>query len=312
MHAQPIPVICDCDPGHDDAISLMLACRSPELDVLAVTTSAGNQTQAKTLDNALRILTLLGRHDIPVARGAEKPLQGELIIADNVHGESGLDGPELPTAAFKPVQLTAVELMATKIRQASQPVILNPTGPLTNIAQLLQQHPDLTSRIKQIVMMGGAADAGNWTPAAEFNIYVDPEAAAIVFDSGIPIVMCGLDVTHKAYLTGSDIADIRALNTPVATCAADLLDFFARYHEDPKWQLKGAPLHDPCTVAWILRPELFTTQTCRVDVETQSALTRGMTVVDRYHLSSKPANAAVVWDVDRLGFKQLLLDRLGK
>lgn len=186
-----LPVILDCDPGHDDAIALILALASPELKVLAVTTSAGNQTPDKTLNNALRILTLLGRDDIPVAAGAPKPLARELIIADNVHGESGLDGPKLPDPAFAPQAMTGLELMAKCLRESPEPVTLVPTGPLTNIALLLAAHPELKGKIARIVLMGGTAGAGNWTPAAEFNIYVDPEAADMVFKSGIPITMCG-------------------------------------------------------------------------------------------------------------------------
>ncbi|MGS0724227.1 nucleoside hydrolase, partial [Shewanella sp. 30m-9] len=219
------PVILDCDPGHDDAISLILALSSAKLDVLAVTTSAGNQTPDKTLKNALRVLTLLGRHDIPVASGAPKPLARELIIADNVHGESGLDGPKLPDPAFAPVEQTAIELMGDKVRNSKQPVTLVPTGPLTNIALFLAAHPELHSNIDSIVLMGGAAGVGNWTPAAEFNIFVDPEAADMVFKSGLPIVMCGLDVTHEAQIMDEDIERIRAINNPIAQCVAELLDF---------------------------------------------------------------------------------------
>ena len=213
-----LPVILDCDPGHDDAIALILALASPELKVLAVTTSAGNQTPDKTLNNALRILTLLGRDDIPVAAGANKPLARELIIADNVHGESGLDGPKLPDPGFAPVAMTALELMAKCLRESPEPVTLVPTGPLTNIALLLAAHRELKSKIARIVLMGGAAGAGNWTPAAEFNIYVDPEAADMVFKSGLPITMCGLDVTHEAQVMDEDIERVRAITNPVGIC----------------------------------------------------------------------------------------------
>ncbi|MGN5013005.1 pyrimidine-specific ribonucleoside hydrolase RihA [Aeromonas veronii] len=305
-----LPVILDCDPGHDDAIALILALASPELDVLAVTTSAGNQTPDKTLNNALRILTLLGCDDIPVAAGAPKPLARELIIADNVHGESGLDGPKLPDPAFAPQAMTGLELMAKCLRESLEPVTLVPTGPLTNIALLLAAHPELKGKIARIVLMGGAAGAGNWTPAAEFNIYVDPEAADIVFKSGIPITMCGLDVTHKAQVMDEDIERVRAITNPVAQCVAGLLDFFMVYHRDPKWGFAGAPLHDPCTIAWLLAPELFHGVECRVDIETSGEHTVGMTVVDRYGLTGKPANALVLLGLDRAGFIDLLVERL--
>ncbi|MFQ2069069.1 pyrimidine-specific ribonucleoside hydrolase RihA [Aeromonas veronii] len=304
------PVILDCDPGHDDAIALILALASPELKVLAVTTSAGNQTPDKTLNNALRILTLLGRDDIPVAAGAPKPLARELIIADNVHGESGLDGPKLPDPAFAPQAMTGLELMAKYLRESLEPVTLVPTGPLTNIALLLAAHPELKPRIARIVLMGGAAGAGNWTPAAEFNIYVDPEAADMVFKSGIPITMCGLDVTHEAQVMDEDIERVRAITNPVAQCVAGLLDFFMIYHRDPKWGFAGAPLHDPCTIAWLLAPELFHGVECRVDIETRGEHTVGMTVVDRYGLTGKPANALVLLGLDRAGFIDLLVTRL--
>ncbi|WP_279450364.1 pyrimidine-specific ribonucleoside hydrolase RihA [Aeromonas dhakensis] len=305
-----LPVILDCDPGHDDAIALILALASPELKVLAVTTSAGNQTPDKTLNNALRILTLLGRDDIPVAAGAPKPLARELIIADNVHGESGLDGPKLPDPAFAPVSMTALELMASCLRESPEPVTLVPTGPLTNIALLLAAHPELKSKIARIVLMGGAAGAGNWTPAAEFNIYVDPEAADMVFKSGIPITMCGLDVTHQAQVMDEDIERVRAITNPVAQCVAGLLDFFMIYHRDPKWGFAGAPLHDPCTIAWLLAPALFHGVECRVDIETGGTHTSGMTVVDRYGLTGKAANALVLLGLDRAGFIDLLVTRL--
>lgn len=305
-----LPIIIDCDPGHDDAIALILALASPKLNVLAVTTSAGNQTPDKTLRNALRILTLLGRHDIPVAGGAPKPLLRELIIADNVHGESGLDGPALPEPGFAPQALTAVELMAKTLRASTEPVTLVPTGPLTNIALLLSAHPELKAKIARIVLMGGSAGPGNWTPAAEFNIYVDPEAAEMVFSAGVPITMCGLDVTHAAQVMDEDIERIRAITNPIARTVAELLDFFMIYHRDPKWGFIGAPLHDPCTIAWLLRPELFTGIECHVSVETRGQYTVGMTVVDRYRLSPHEPNATVLLGVERQGFIDLLVEQL--
>lgn len=305
-----LPIILDCDPGHDDAIAIVLALASPELDVKAITSSAGNQTPEKTLRNVLRMLTLLQRQDIPVAGGARKPLMRELIIADNVHGESGLDGPALPEPDFAPQNCTAVELMAKTLRESPQPVTIVATGPQTNVALLLNSHPELHEKIARIVMMGGAMVLGNWQPAAEFNIYVDPEAAEIVFQSGIPVVMAGLDVTHRAQIHDMDIERFRQVGNPVATIVAELLDFFMEYHKDAKWGFTGAPLHDPCTIAWLLKPELFTCVERWVGVETQGKYTQGMTVVDYYFLTGNQPNTTVLLDVDREGFVDLLAERL--
>ncbi|WP_087607180.1 pyrimidine-specific ribonucleoside hydrolase RihA [Klebsiella pneumoniae] len=276
-----LPIMIDCDPGHDDAIALVLALASPELEVKAVTASAGNQTPEKTLRNVLRMLTLLNRPDIPVAGGAWKPLMRDLIIADNVHGESGLDGPSLPEPAFAPQNCTAVELMASVLRESQEPVTLVATGPQTNVALLLASHPELHAKIARIVIMGGAMGLGNWQPAAEFNIYVDPQAAEMVFQSGIPVVMAGLDV-----------------------------DFFMAYHKDEKWGFDGAPLHDPCTFAWLLKPEIFTTIERWVGVETEGKYTQGMTVVDYYHLTGNRPNTTLMLDVNREAFVDLLAQRL--
>ncbi|HAU5002914.1 pyrimidine-specific ribonucleoside hydrolase RihA [Raoultella ornithinolytica] len=305
-----LPIILDCDPGHDDAIAMVLALASPELDVKSITASAGNQTPDKTLRNVLRMLTLLGRQDIPVAGGARKPLMRELIIADNVHGESGLDGPALPEPDFAPQACTAVELMAKTLRESPQPVTIVATGPQTNVALLLNSHPELHDKIARIVLMGGAMVLGNWQPAAEFNIYVDPEAAEIVFQSGIPVVMAGLDVTHRAQIHGLDIERFRQVGNPVATIVAELLDFFMEYHKDAKWGFTGAPLHDPCTIAWLLKPELFTSVERWVGVETQGKYTQGMTVVDYYFLTGKQPNTTVLLDIDRERFVDLLVERL--
>ncbi|EPU6891801.1 pyrimidine-specific ribonucleoside hydrolase RihA [Raoultella ornithinolytica] len=305
-----LPIILDCDPGHDDAIAMVLALASPELDVKAITASAGNQTPDKTLRNVLRMLTLLGRQDIPVAGGARKPLMRELIIAENVHGESGLDGPALPEPDFTPQACTAVELMAKTLRESPQPVTIVATGPQTNVALLLNSHPELHDKIARIVLMGGAMVLGNWQPAAEFNIYVDPEAAEIVFQSGIPVVMAGLDVTHRAQIHGLDIERFRQVGNPVATIVAELLDFFMEYHKDAKWGFTGAPLHDPCTIAWLLKPELFTSVERWVGVETQGKYTQGMTVVDYYFLTNKQPNTTVLLNIDRERFVDLLVERL--
>lgn len=305
-----LPVIIDCDPGHDDAIALVLALASPELDVKAVTSSAGNQTPDKTLRNVLRMLTLLKRPDIPVAGGALKPLMRELIIADNVHGESGLDGPALPEPGFAAQSCTAVELMANILRDSVEPVTIVATGPQTNVALLLNSHPELHAKIERIVIMGGAMVLGNWQPAVEFNIYVDPEAAEIVFQSGLPVVMAGLDVTHKAQIHVENIERFRRIGNPISTIVAELLDFFLEYHKDEKWGFVGAPLHDPCTIAWLLKPEMFTTVERWVGVETQGKYTQGMTVVDFYNLTGKQPNATVMLDVDRQAFVDLLAERL--
>lgn len=305
-----LPIILDCDPGHDDAIALVLALASPELELKAVTSSAGNQTPDKTLRNVLRMLTLLKRGDIPVAGGAIKPLMRDLIIADNVHGESGLDGPALPEPDFAPQDCTAVELMANVLRESTEPVTLVSTGPQTNVALLLNGHPELHAKIARIVIMGGAMGLGNWTPAAEFNIFVDPEAAEIVFQSGIPVVMAGLDVTHQAQIMAEDIERFRQIGNPVATTVAELLDFFMEYHRTEKWGFQGAPLHDPCTIAWLLKPEIFSTAKRWVGVETQGKYTQGMTVVDYYFLSGNTPNTDIMLDIDRQAFVDLLADRL--
>jgi len=305
-----LPIILDCDPGHDDAIALVLALASPELEVKAVTSSAGNQTPDKTLRNVLRMLTLLKRSDIPVAGGAVKPLMRDLIIADNVHGETGLDGPALPEPDFAPQNCTAVELMAKVLRESPEPVTLVATGPQTNVALLLNSHPELHAKIARIVIMGGAMGLGNWTPAAEFNIYVDPEAAEIVFQSGIPVVMADLDVTHRAQIMADDIERFRAINNPVARTVAELLDFFMEYHKTEKWGFQGAPLHDPCTIAWLLKPEIFTTARRWVGVETQGKYTQGMTVVDYFMLSGNEPNTDIMLDIDRQAFVDLLAERL--
>lgn len=306
------PIIFDCDPGHDDAIAIILALSSAQLNVKALTSSAGNQTPDKTLHNILRMLTLLGRQDIPVAAGASKPLMRDLIIADNVHGETGLDGPVLPEPDFAPQACTAVELMARVVRESHEPITLVATGPQTNVALFINSYPELHHKIDKIVIMGGAMGLGNWTPSAEFNIFVDPEAAEIVFQSGIPVVMAGLDVTHRAQILSEDIARIRNISNPVATVVADLLDFFMIYHKQEKWGFQGAPLHDPCTIAWLLKPEIFTTIQRWVGVETRGEYTQGQTVVDYYHLTDNKPNTTLMVDIDRQAFVDLLVEHIEK
>lgn len=305
MELKRIPVILDCDPGHDDAIAMLMAFASPLLDVRAVTTVGGNQTIEKTTNNALRILTLIGR-DTPVARGADKPLVRDLEIAPSVHGESGLDGPKLPDPDRLPSKLSAVELMAQCLRECDEKLALIPTGPLTNIAVLLLAYPELKEKIARISLMGGAAIGGNWTGAAEFNILVDPEAADIVFRSGIPITMAGLDVTHKAMVYPEDIEAIRKEKGRVAGLIAGLLDFFIQYHRRSGWNC--APMHDPCAVAWLLRPDIFTSKKLAVRIDLKGDHTTGCTVTDTRAVMGWEKNIDVLFDVDRKAFVDLLLE----
>ncbi len=301
------PVIIDCDPGHDDAIALLLAFASDKIDVKAVTIVAGNQTLEKTLNNALRVLSF-ANIDVPVAKGFEKPLMRDLIIAPEVHGESGLDGPELPESTLKPSDLSAIELIAKVLRESDEKVTLIPTGALTNIARFLLCYPELKNKVERISLMGGACFGGNWTPAAEFNILVDPEAADIVFKSGIPITMCGLDVTHKALVYAEDIERIRSLGGKVAVMVAELLDFFSEFHLDTGFE--GSPLHDPCAVAWVIDPSIIETKKLNVAIETKGQHTLGATVVDYYDVLGKEKNVDVAFDIDRERFIDMLVEAM--
>lgn len=300
-----IPVILDGDPGHDDAIAWVLANASDCLDILAVTSVCGNQTIEKTTYNALRIMTLIGLN-APMAMGRTKPLIGEPIIAPTVHGKSGLDGPSLPEPAFQPVDTDASELMAELIERSPEPVTLVPTGPLTNIAALLIAHPEIKAKIGGIYMMGGGIDYGNWTPAAEFNILVDPEAADIVFRSGLPITMAGLDVTEKALVYPEDFSRIRSLGNHVAEVVADWLAFFYRFHTGLGYP--GAPVHDAVAVAALIRPEILTIRDYYVEIETTGDYCRGMTVADKFGVLKRPPNVHAIMDIDRKAFVDLLVE----
>jgi pyrimidine-specific ribonucleoside hydrolase len=300
-----IPVIIDCDPGHDDAIALILAFAREELDVKAVTVSAGNQSIEKTLLNAKKVLSFIGKHP-PLAAGATKPLFRKLETAAEVHGESGLDGPSLPAPDFSEEPVPAVELLRKTIMETPEPVTLVPTGPLTNIAILFTAYPEVKKNIRQISLMGGGIEAGNWTSAAEFNILVDPEAADIVFKSELPIIMAGLDVTHKALFLREDIAELRRIGGRVPILVAELLDFFFEYHIAQDFA--GAPLHDPCAVAYLVKPELFSARQYHVDIETRGEHTAGMTLADRRHWSKTKPNVTALLDVDRAGFVNLLIE----
>lgn len=301
-----IPVILDCDPGHDDAIAMILACASVKLDVLAITTVGGNQTVAKTTNNALRVLKFINKVDIPLAMGAGMPLVKPLVIAPSVHGDSGLDGPELAQPDRGPLDIPAVALIARVVEANEEPVTLIPTGPLTNIAIFLSAYPHLKDRIARISLMGGSAVGGNWTPAAEFNILEDPEAADIVFQSGIPITMSGLDVTHKARVYPADIARIKAQSGQVAVLVAELLEFFIRFHN--KQGCDFAPLHDPCAVAWLLNPEMFKACKCNVVIDLHGEHTAGCTVTDFTGVTGREPNVDVLLDVNQKALIEMIIE----
>jgi inosine-uridine nucleoside N-ribohydrolase len=282
----------------------MFACGAPELDLLAVTTVAGNAPLEKTTRNALRILSLIGRTDVPVAAGAASPLHRPLHTAEDIHGESGLEGSEIPGAAFEPDGREATDLIADTLRRASEPVTLIPTGPLTNIARFLREHPDLTDRIARISLMGGSIGLGNTTPAAEFNVYVDPEAASVVFESGLPITMSGLDVTHQAGVGPRERERLRSLGR-IGGVVAELMEFFAATYERV-YGFGAPPLHDPVAVAAVVEPALLGTRPMRVDVECEGELTRGETVCDFYGVTGKVPNAQVGVKLDKEAFFELL------
>jgi len=304
------PIIIDCDPGHDDAIMLMLAFGSRRFDIKAVTVSAGNQRQENTLRNTLRILTLIGQRP-PVYRGNEKPLFRDLIIADYVHGKTGLDGTDLPEPGFEPGEGSAIAAIARIVEGESEKITLVTTGPLTNIAGFLLSFPQLKSNIEKIVLMGGSSSRGNYTPLAEFNIYVDPEAASIVFNSGIPVVMCGLEVTHKALFFKDDIELFRSMGNKTGKVVAELVDFFSVFYRQNRPELGGgAALHDPCTIAWLIDPAIFQSKACYVDVELTGKLTTGATVVDFYNLLKRTPNTEFIYDLDRKAFVNLLYDTI--
>ena len=305
----PRPIILDCDPGHDDALAIALALARPEVRLLGVTTVGGNARLDDVTRNALSILTLLERTDVPVAAGAARPLRRQLEIAEHVHGVTGLDGADLPAPAFDARSEGATALMASLITASPEPVTLVPTGPLTNIALLLRAHPDLASRIDHICLMGGAVGEGNITASAEFNIWVDPDAADIVFRSGIPITMIGLDVTHQALFLPADIERLEALGTRTGAIFAGLLRFFARFHQE-HYGWPGSPIHDAVAVAHTLGLGLVETRSARVDVETESALTLGRTVVDFRGVSGQPRNAEVGVGIDSERFIGMLVDAL--
>jgi pyrimidine-specific ribonucleoside hydrolase len=301
------PIIIDCDPGHDDALAITLALARPELQVLGITTIGGNSTLANTTRNALRVLALLGRPDVPVAAGPDQPLVRPLETAPQVHGVSGLDGADLPEPVSEPRPEGALEFLRATLAASPTPVTLIPVGPLTNIGLLLRTYPGIADKIGHISLMGGAMGAGNWTPAAEFNIWVDPEAARIVFRSGLPITMHGLDVTHKALMGLAEADRLDAVGTRVSRVFADLLRFFTKFHVE-KYGTADTPIHDAVAVAHVALPGLVTTRRYHVDVETTGDITRGRTVVDARGQTGATPNVDVALDIDRAAFADLVIE----
>ena len=303
-------IIIDTDPGQDDAVAILLALASPELEVLGLTTVAGNVPLALTTRNAQLIVGLSGQ-TVPIVAGRDRPLNRQLVTAEYVHGQTGLDGidlgePHVPVTPGDGVDF----IIDTLRREAPGTVTLVPIGPLTNIAAAFARAPDIIPRVQQVVLMGGAYfEVGNVTPTAEFNIYVDPEAAAQVLNSGVDVVMMPLDVTHKALTSADWLAGLRALGTRAGEAVASWTDFFERYDRE-KYGAEGAPLHDPCTIAYLIRPELFSGRRINVEIETEGRYTTGMTVADWWGVTGRDPNALFIRDIDRDGFFNLLTERI--
>ena len=307
-----IPIIIDCDPGQDDAVALLLAFASPqELEVMGVTTVAGNVALELTAENARRVCELAGRSDVKVFAGCPRPTVRPLRTAEHVHGKTGLDGADLPEPAMKLQDAHAVDFIIATLLSHEDGVTLCPTGPLTNIAVAMVKEPRILPKISGIVLMGGAIGAGNTTPAAEFNIHTDPHAAEIVFTAGVKLTMLGLDVTHQALTTPERLAAIRAIGTPVAAAVAGMLEFSGKRNAE-RFGLAGAPLHDPCVIAYLLSPDLFAGREVHVAIETASELNMGRTVVDWWGSTDRPANATVIDRIDADGFFALLTERLAR
>lgn len=308
---KPIPLIIDCDPGQDDAIALMLAMASPdELNLLGVSAVAGNVPLVLTEANARSIRDVAGRSEIPVYAGCPRPMVKVLETAEYVHGKSGIDGANLPQPSRPAEDTHAVDWLIDTLRHAKAPITLATLGPLTNVAMAIVMAPDILENISELVLMGGALSLGNITPAAEFNIYSDPHAAHIVFEAGLKLTMIGLDVTHQARATPARLEAIRAIGNPAATCVAGMLDFYGAQYVSTFGE--GAPLHDPCVIAYILRPDLFTGREMRVDIEISSPLTIGRTVCDVHARSGRAANVNVLDNIYADGFFELLGERLAR
>ncbi len=307
-------IIIDCDPGQDDAINLLLAMSSPdELEILGITTVAGNVPLALTERNARLMCDIAGRSDIAVYAGCSKPMVRDLITAEKVHGTTGIDGVEITEPVQVLQEQDAVDFIVDTLRSADDGAItLVPTGPLTNIALVFSNAPDVLPKVKEIVLMGGAMrESGNCSPSAEFNILVDPHAADIVFRCGRPITQMGLDVSHQVLSTRERIDRIKKIDNKPAQATAGMLNFFNR-HDTKKYKVAGAPLHDPCTVAYLLRPDIFEGKLCNVSIETQSELTMGNTAVDFWHVTDRPKNTNWIHAVDADAFYDLLTSRLAR
>ncbi len=310
---KPLPIIIDTDPGQDDAVAILLALASPEFEILGITAVAGNVPLALTEINARKICELAGRPDIKVFAGASRPLLRPLVTAEHVHGRTGLDGPVLPDPTMPLQKQHAVEfIIETLMTREAGTVGLCVLGPMTNIALALIREPRIASRIKRIVAMGGGFfEGGNMTPAAEFNIYVDPHAARVVFDADIPITLIPLDCTHQALTSAARVEKFRMMKNKSGPATAALLDFFERFDEQ-KYGTDGGPLHDPCVMAWLIKPELFQSRDVNVSIECESELTMGMTVVDWWRVTGKKPNATVCRSVNAQGFFELLAERIAK
>jgi purine nucleosidase len=303
------PIILDCDPGHDDAMAILLARGCPDIELLAITTVAGNQTLAKTTLNARRVCTVANIHDVPIFAGCDRPLQRPLTVAAQIHGESGLDGPAFGPPTVDVADEHAVDYLIRALMESDGDITLVPIGPLTNIATAVRREPRIVERTREVVLMGGAYTRGNTTPAAEFNIFVDPEAAAIVFAAGWPLTMVGLDLTHQAMLPQQVIDELQVMDTGVSRMVLDMLGFF-RENYRRETGLAYPPMHDPCAVARVARPELVSAEDAFVAVETDGTWTSGMTVTDFRGLLGRPANVKVATRLDAGGFWTLMLDAL--
>ena len=307
-------IIIDCDPGQDDAVALFLAFSSPdELDILGITTVAGNVPLELTQRNARMMCDIAGKTELPVFAGCERPMQREPVTAEYIHGVTGIDGLDVFEPSTPLQEQHAVEFIIETLLAAEQnSVTLVPIGPLTNIGTAIDREPSILQNVREIVLMGGAMrEGGNRSPSAEFNILVDPHAADIVFNCGRPITVMGLDVTHQVMSTRERVERISAINNAVAAATAGMLSFFDRY-DKKKYSSKGAPLHDPCTIAFLLKPELFEGKMCNIAIETESELTIGHTAVDFWQVTDRPANANWVYSIDADGFYDLLTERLAR